>query len=74
MIKKLKNTVSWTYAISEYNGEEIAGMFYKKELQKTNQTQFRVEKAIKRKEDKLYGKWKGCDSLFNSWINKNDIL
>ena len=29
----------------------------KKELQKTNQEKFRVEKVIKRKGDKLYVKW-----------------
>ena len=34
-------------------------MFYEKELQKTNQEEFRVEKVIKRKGDKLYVKWKG---------------
>ena len=32
--------------------------FYKNELQKINQKEFRVEKVIKRKEDKLYVKWK----------------
>ena len=34
-------------------------MFYEKELQKTNQKEFIVEKEIKRKSDKLYVKWKG---------------
>ena len=41
------------------------GTFYQKELQKTNQKEFRVEKAIKRKGDKLYVKWKDYDSSFN---------
>ena len=36
-IKKLKNTVPWTYAIEDFNGEEIVRTFYEKELQKTNQ-------------------------------------
>ena len=70
MIKKVKNTVSWTYGISDLKGEEIFGTFYKKELQKTNQEEFRVEKIIKKREDKLYVKWKGYDSSFNSWIDK----
>ena len=52
MIKKVKNTVPWTYVISDLNGEEILGKFYEKELQKTNQKEFRVEKVIKRKGDK----------------------
>ena len=52
MIKKVKNTVPWTYVISDLNGEEILGKFYEKELQKTNQKECRVEKVIKRKGDK----------------------
>ena len=70
VIKKVKNTVPWTYGISDLKGEEIFGTFYKKELQKTNQEEFRVEKIIKKREDKLYVKWKGYDSSFNSWIDK----
>ena len=46
------------------------GTFDEKELQKTNQQEFRIEKVIKRKGDKLYVKWKGYDNSFNSWINK----
>ena len=37
MIKKVKNTVPWTYVVNDLNGEEIIGSFYEKELQKTNQ-------------------------------------
>ena len=43
---------------------------YEKELQKTSQKEFRIEKVLKRKRDKLYVKWKGHDNRFNSWINK----
>ena len=46
-IKKVKNTVPWTYVINDLNGEEIIGTFYEKELQKTNQKEFRIEKVIK---------------------------
>ena len=74
VINKINLTVSWTYAISDLNGEEITGSFYEKELQKTNQKEFRIEKVIKRKGDKLYVKWKSYDNSFNSWINKKDIL
>ena len=30
MIKKVKNTVPWTYVISDLDGEEIIGRFYEK--------------------------------------------
>ena len=57
VIKKVKNTVPWRYVVRDLNGE-VVGTFYEKELQKTNQKEFRVEKVIKRKGDKLYVKWK----------------
>ena len=34
VISKIKNTVPWTYAINDLNGEEIIGTFYKKELKR----------------------------------------
>ena len=74
MIKRVKNTVPWTYVINYLNGEEIIETFYEKELQKkTNQQEFRIEKVIKKKGDKLYVKWKGYNS-FNSWIDKKDLV
>ena len=48
------------------------GTFYEKELEKTNQEEFRREKVIKKKGDKLYIKWKGYGNSFNSWIDKQD--
>ena len=45
----IKNTVPWTYVVSDLNGEEITGSFYKKELQKTSQEKFRIEKYLKEK-------------------------
>ena len=60
--KTVKNTLSWTYVISDLNGKEVVGTFYGKELRKTNQREFRIEKVIKRKGDKLYVKWIGYDN------------
>ena len=74
VIKKVKNTVPWTYVINDLNREEIIGTFYEKELQKTNQEEFRIEKVIRRKGDKLYVKWKGYDNSFNCWIDKGSLV
>ena len=74
IIEKVKSTAPQTYVINDLNGEGIIGTFYEKELQKTNQKEFRIEKVIKRKGDKLYVKWKGYNNSFNSWINKKDLL
>ena len=56
IVSKINNTVPWTYVINDLNGEKIIGTFYEKELQKTNQKEYRTEKIIKRKGDKLYVK------------------
>ena len=74
IIKKIKNTFSWTYVISNLNGEEIVGSFYEKELQGTNQKEFRTKKVIKMKGNKLYVKWKGYNNSFSSWIDKKDLI
>ena len=49
LIKRMKNTVPWTYVINDINGEKIIRTFYKKELQKTDQEEFRIEKVITKK-------------------------
>ena len=74
LFKKVKNTIPWTYVINELNGEEIIEKFYEKELQKTNQEAFRIEKVIRQKGDKLYVKWKSYDNSFNSWIDKGNLV
>ena len=51
----------------------MSGTFYEKELQKTNQKEFRIDKVIQRKGDKLYVRCKFYNSLFNSWIDKKDL-
>ena len=49
VINKIKNTVLWTYVINDLNDEEIIGTFYDKELQKTHQQEFRIEKGNQKK-------------------------
>ena len=74
IIKKVKNTVPQTYVINDLNGEEMSGTFYEKELQKINQQEFRIEKVLKKKGDKLYVKWKAYDNSFNIWIDEKDLV
>ena len=77
MIKKIQNNVPWTYIVSDLNGEEIVMTFYekkKKELQKTSQKEFSIEKLIKTKVCKLYVKWMGYDNSFNGRINMKDVV
>ena len=58
-LKKVTKTVICTYVIEDLNGEEIVGQFYKKELQKTNQKEFKVDNFFnswigKKKDDNIY--------------------
>ena len=46
VVSKIKNTVPWTYVVSDLNDEEITRSFYEKELQKTSQEKFRIEKVL----------------------------
>ena len=65
VINKIKTDVPWTYAIRDLNGEKIIGSFCEKELQKASQKEFRIEKILKRKGDKLCDKQKEYDNSFN---------
>ena len=58
-----------TYVIRDLNGEETIEIFTKKSYKK-NQKEFRKEKVMKGKGNKLYVKWKGYDNSFNNWIDK----
>ena len=53
---------------------KIVGTFYEKELQIMNQEEFRIEKVIKKKGDKLHVKQKGYDNSFNVLIDKKDVI
>ena len=48
--------------------------FRKTNSKKTKQKEYRIEKVIKRKDDKLYVKWKGYDNSLNGWIDKKDVV
>ena len=53
--------------------KKLLEVFTKKNCKKTSQKEFRIEKVLKRKGDKLHVKWKGYDNRFNSSIDKKDL-
>ena len=68
------------YKISDLNGEEIKGTFYKEELQRVHKdedSQYHIEKILKkrRKNGKMqyFVKWLGYQREFNSWIDAEDL-
>ena len=44
VIKKVKNTVPWTYIISDLKGEKIVGIFYKKNCKKQIKKRLELKK------------------------------
>ena len=74
VIKKVKNTVPWTYVTNDVNDEEINGTIYEKELKRLIKKNLGLKRLIKRKGDKLYVRWKSYNSLFNSRIDKKDLV
>ena len=72
-INTVKSTKPPTYIIQDLNGEQIKGTFYEPELQKTDQSTFRIEKVVKKRTTKdgikeAFVKWKGYTNSFNTWI------
>ena len=49
VINQIRDTVPWNYLINDLNDKEIKGSFYEKELQKTDQKEFRIEKVTKKR-------------------------
>ena len=71
---KVKNTVPWTYVVSDLKVEKIVGAFFEKELQRTNQKEFRVERVIKRKSDIFFLNGKATIILLTVELIKKMLL
>lgn len=67
------------YYLSDFNGENVQGGFYEKEIQKVQELdEYRIETVLRTKKSKgktLYlVKWKGWSDKFNSWIENPHSL
>lgn len=72
-ISEVQNTVPVTYKLKDLNNEDIKGSFYEKELQKTKQDTYRIEKVLRRKGNEILVKWQGYGPEFNSWIPADTV-
>lgn len=69
-----------TYSLQDLDEEEVDGTWYENELSKADldyDKAFKIEKIIKRKtvrgKDKVFVKWRGYDSKFNSWVDADQV-
>ncbi len=72
IIHEVKRTSPVTYILKDSAGEVLEGGFYEKELQKTKQEIYRIEKVLRKKiidgVEHALVKWMGYDDKFNEWI------
>ena len=67
------------YKLKDYDGEELKGTFYDKEVQKVvkNDDVYEVEKILKKRRRgskvEYLVKWLGYPNKFNSWVNASEI-
>ena len=76
VVRKVVSGMTTTYKVQELDDTPLQGTFYAWDLQKVHldeSSYFRVEKVLKRHKDKLYVKWKGYPSKYNSRIHKKDL-
>ena len=69
--KSPKLKIGDTVRIAKYSWRNWWNILWKKIA---NQKEFRTQKIIKRKGDKLYVKWEGYSNSFICWTNKKDSV
>ena len=63
------------YHIKDLADERIDGTFYREQLQKTDQSVYRIDRIVrKRPPGEVLVKWSGYPNKFNSWISETEVL
>lgn len=74
-ISKIFQTNPVTYQLKDASENIIRGCFYEQEIKLTNfPDTFLIERIIKKNKNKMFVKWLGLGSEFNSYVNSTDIL
>jgi len=72
-IVKVQRTNPVTYLLEDYRGKSVAEAFYEYELLRAADPDvYLVEKILRGRGDKV--KWLGFDNLYNSWIQKDNVI
>lgn len=74
-VRKVQYTDPITYLLVDWEGNDIDGSVYAEEMQLVKYPNvYLVEKIIRKKNNKVYVKWLGFDSRYNSWIDESDVI
>lgn len=80
-IAKIVKRQPVVYALVDWEGQPISGVFYAAEIQKctaTDKQNFRIENILSEKgrgnNKILYVKWLGYSKRFNSWVRAKDLI
>ena len=73
-VSKIQRTNPVTYKITDYNDEEVQGTFCEKELQKTSQEVFRIEKIVKKGKTRSLVKWRGIQKISTLGLTTKILL
>ena len=71
-ITTVKATKPPTYSVEDTRGEAVQGNVYEQEQQTSVQEIYRIERVLKGK-GRVFVKWKGYNSAFNSGILLADV-
>ena len=75
-ISERKRTRPPTFVLTDFKGEHVKGSFYPQELQKISKKDnvYKIEKVLKREKNRIFVKWLGYPTSFNSWVQKKDLV
>ena len=71
VVRSARKGKVFTYKVDEWDGTTFKGTFYSQDLQKVtveDDDLFRINKIVKRKEDKVLMHWKGWPDKYDTWL------